>query len=170
MKDNFQRCLRCVLKHEGGFSNNPLDPGGITNLGVTIKSWSRWLGRQATEDEMRKLTPDIVAPMYKAMFWDFIAGDNLPLGVDYVVFDFSVNSGPKRAARFLQSLVNVEVDEHIGKNTLAAVTTKDAKDLIKSFSEARQKYLTGLSTFDTFGKGWTRRVSEVNDKALTMVT
>ena len=65
MKENFQTCLEHVLKSEGGFSNHPSDPGGVTNLGVTKKVWEEWTGKPATEQDMRNLTHDDVAPLYQ---------------------------------------------------------------------------------------------------------
>ena len=90
---NFDKCLKFVLQFEGGFVNNPKDPGGPTNLGVTQATLSNFLGRQATIAEVRALTPAKVAPIYRLKFWDHINGDDLPVGVDLAVFDFGVHSG-----------------------------------------------------------------------------
>ena len=68
MKENFEIALQALLKHEGGFVNDPRDPGGMTNLGVTKKVWEAFVGREVTEDEMRKLTPETVAPLYKQRY------------------------------------------------------------------------------------------------------
>jgi lysozyme family protein len=63
MKKNFDHCLELLLSHEGGFVNHPKDPGGMTNLGVTRATYEQFVGRHVTEDEMRALTPEIVAPL-----------------------------------------------------------------------------------------------------------
>lgn len=160
MKENFAEALQRVLKHEGGFVNHPADPGGMTNLGVTKRVWEEWIGHPATEQTMRSLTPARVAPLYKRKYWDKIRGDDLPDGVDYVVFDAAVNSGPGRAAKWLQACVGVEVDGEIGPKTLAAVAAFKG-DLVDDYSKRRLSFLMDLPHWATFGKGWSRRVAEV---------
>jgi lysozyme family protein len=168
VKKNFIDALAHVLKHEGGYVNHPKDPGGMTNLGVTKAVWEEWIGRESNEKEMRSLTPAIVAPMYKKKYWDKIKGDELPDGVDYAVFDFAVNSGPGRAAKFLQELVGVNADGAIGPMTLTAVNKKDPKELVTDYNAKRQAFLESLPTFATFGKGWSTRVAGVNTEAIAM--
>jgi lysozyme family protein len=160
MKENFAEALQRVLKHEGGFVNHPADPGGMTNLGVTKKVWEEWVGYEVDEKAMRALTPAQVAPLYKAKYWDKIRGDDLPDGVDYAVFDAAVNSGPGRAAKWLQACVGVEVDGEIGPKTLAAVAAFKG-DLVDDYSKRRLSFLMDLPHWATFGKGWSRRVAEV---------
>lgn len=161
MKDNFERCLRAVLMHEGGFVNHPRDPGGMTNLGVTKKVWEEWLKREVSEAEMRSLTPQGVAPMYKARYWDATRCDDLPVGLDYLVFDTAVNSGVGRATRFLQTCANVAVDGVIGPRTISAINIAPPERLIADYSRLRMEFLTGLPTWDAFGKGWSRRLVDV---------
>lgn len=169
MKDNFEQCLALVLKHEGGYVNNPKDPGGMTNLGVTKKVWEEYVGHPVDETAMRALGPSDVGPLYKKNYWDKIKGDDLPNGVDYACFDLSVNSGVSRAAKILQQAVGVNADGAIGPATLAAVASQNPRDLATEICERRQKFLEGLPTFATFGKGWTRRVQEVEKVAFEMV-
>jgi lysozyme family protein len=168
MKDNFDAALKAILHHEGGFVNHPKDPGGMTNLGVTKKVWEEWVGHEVDEKTMRGLTPEIVGPMYKVKYWDKIKGDDLPSGVDYVVFDAAVNSGPGRAAKWLQACVGVEPDGGIGPKTLAAVNAFDASQLVEDYAKRRLSFLMDLQTWDTFGKGWGRRVAEVQKTGLDM--
>ena len=165
MKENFHSALAHVLKSEGGFVNHPKDPGGMTNLGCTKNTWEEYVGHPVSESDMRDLTPELVAPLYKRKYWDKIAGDDLPSGVDYAVFDAAINSGPGRAAKWLQETVGVTADGSIGKGTLAAVHTMDVQDLIAKYNDRRLQFLEGLPTFATFGKGWSRRVSEVQSAA-----
>jgi lysozyme family protein len=168
MKENFEAALKAILHHEGGFVNHPKDPGGMTNLGVTKKVWEEWVGHEVDEKTMRGLTPEIVGPMYKVKYWDKIKGDDLPSGVDYVVFDAAVNSGPGRAAKWLQACVGVEPDGGIGPKTLAAVNAFDASQLVEDYAKRRLSFLMDLQTWDTFGKGWGRRVAEVQKTGLDM--
>lgn len=162
----FEEALEHVLKHEGGFVNHKLDKGGITNLGVTIAVWEEWIGRESSEDEMRNLKPEDVAPLYKKMYWDRVKGDDLPSGVNYCVFDASVNSGTGRAAKWLQEAVGAVPDGAIGAKTLAKVAAHDADSLVNAYCDVRLNFLKSLKTFDTFGKGWSRRVEGVRQTAL----
>jgi len=168
MKENFHPALAHVLISEGGYVHHPSDPGGRTCLGVTQAVWEEWIGRPSNEKEMRSLTPEMVAPLYRRKYWDKIQGDNLPDGVDYAVFDMAVNSGPGRAAKFLQEVVGVKADGAIGPQTLTAVNKKDPEELIKAYNAKRQAFLESLPTFATFGKGWSTRVAGVNTEALAM--
>ena len=167
MKENFDAALAAVLHHEGGFVNHPKDPGGMTNLGVTKRVWEEWVGHDVDEQAMRALTPEIVGPMYKVKYWDKIKGDDLPDGVDYIVFDAAVNSGPGRAAKWLQAAVGASVDGAIGAGTLKAVADFPASDLIHAYQSKRLEFLQNLPTWETFGKGWGRRVAEVSSTAQT---
>lgn len=169
MENNFEQCLAFVLKHEGGYVNNPRDPGGRTNLGVTQKVWEEWVGHPVDEAAMRALGPQDVAPLYKKNYWDKIKGDQLPAGVDYACFDFAVNSGVGRAAKTLQKAVGVSADGAIGPATMDAVEKANHRDLATEICDLRLKFLQGLPTFPTFGKGWTRRVEEVEKIAFNMV-
>jgi lysozyme family protein len=169
MKENFDSCLDMLLAHEGGFVNHPKDPGGMTNLGVTKKVYEEFTGREVDEAEMRALTRDDVAPLYKANYWDRVKGDELPSGVDWCMFDWAVNSGTGRAAKAIQTIIGTTADGAIGPQTLRHVNLHDAEDLIRQLHDMRQKFYESLSTFDTFGKGWTRRNNETLEQALEMV-
>ena len=168
MIGNFPHAFSAVLVHEGGYVNNPKDPGGVTNLGCTKTTWEEYCGHPVDERTIRSLTPLDVAPLYKRKYWDKVKGDDLPAGVDYVVFDAAINSGPGRAAKWLQACVNAYADGIIGDKTLQAVRNKDAKELINDYCAYRLAYLKMLQTWPTFGKGWERRVKEVNATALLM--
>jgi lysozyme family protein len=168
MNENWDECFAMVIKSEGGFVNNPKDPGGMTNLGVTRSAWQGYLNRDVTETEMRALTPDAVKPFYKALYWDRIKGDSLPDGVDYAAYDLAVNSGPHKAAQYLQKIAGVTVDGMIGPKSLEAIQSCDAKETADAICDMRLDFLKGLSTFSTFGKGWSRRVAEVKAKAISM--
>jgi lysozyme family protein len=168
MNQNLIPSMVALLKHEGGFVNHRLDPGGMTNLGVTQRVWEEWVGHPVSEKEMRALTPAIVAPMYKKKYWDKVAGDALPSGVDLAVFDFAVNSGPGRAAKTLQKVLGAVEDGAIGPNTLGKVLSVDSSKLVADYNTARLAFLMALPTWDTFGKGWGRRVAEVTTEATNM--
>ena len=161
MKANFDLFLSEVLKHEGGYVDHPKDPGGATNLGITIGTLSGWLGRPATKEEVRALTVKDVAPIYKRNYWDKVRGDDLPSGVDTSTADFAVNSGVSRSAMYLQEVVGVAPDGKIGPLTIAATKRLSAAKIVNDLCDKRLYFLRRLSTFQTFGKGWTTRVAGV---------
>ena len=163
----FDEALEHLLKHEGGWVNHPSDPGGETHMGVTKRVWEEWVGHPVKT--MKTLTPSDVAPLYKRKYWDRIKGDDLPSGVAYCVFDAAVNSGTGRAAKWLQEAAGAVPDGAIGPKTLDMVYEANPADLINRMCDIRQSFLEGLKTFETFGKGWTRRVSEVRKIALESI-
>ena len=169
MKENWDKSFAMVIKSEGGFVNNPKDPGGMTNLGVTRANWQAYLNRDVTESEMRALTPDTVKPFYKTMYWDKIKGDQLPSGVDYAAYDLAVNSGTGKAAKFLQEIAGVAADGVIGPKSLEAINACNPEQTVEALCDMRMDFLKRLSTFGTFGKGWSTRVAGVKDAATSMV-
>lgn len=169
MQSNWDNSFKLMLKSEGGFVNHPSDPGGMTNLGVTKATWENWVGRESDEAEMRGLTPEKVEPLYKKKYFDAVRGDELPMGLDYLMFDFAVNAGAGRAIKTLQTAVGVTPDGGFGPMTMAAVQAVDPNDLIERFSQAKEDFYRSLTTFATFGKGWLNRVADVKVKASAML-
>lgn len=168
MKDNFEKCFQLVLVHEGKYVNDPRDPGGRTNLGVTQRAWEAWVGHPVNEEFMRTLTADKARPFYKSQYWDKIRGDDLPAGIDYVVYDFAVNSGVNRAAKYLQQIAGVTADGAIGIKSLAAISACNPAETVDAVCDMRMNFLKRLPNFENFGKGWRSRVAEVKEKALSM--
>ena len=171
MIENFPRSLELVLKSEGGFVNHPSDPGGMTNLGVTKKAWQLYVGwrREIDEAEMRGLTPEIVAPFYKTRYWDACKCDQLPLGIDYAVFDFAVNAGVSRASKTMQTALGTAADGIVGPATIGVAVNADPDEFLEKFSAAKEQFYRNLPTFEHFGKGWLRRVAEVKNAAECMI-
>ncbi len=166
MTDRFDVCLPRILTHEAGYVNHPRDPGGPTNLGVTQATLSHWLGHPASIADVQALTPAAVSPIYRANYWRAASCDQLPPGVDYVVFDAAVLSGIRRAVTTLQEAAGSAADGHFGTQTLAAVASVAATDLVRRFCTEREIFFRGLGTFATFGRGWINRLNEVRDQAL----
>lgn len=175
MKHNFEQSLAWLLKHEGGFVDHPEDPGGMTNKGITAKTYERWLSEvvdneaEVTEEVMRNIPDNHVKQIYREEYWLKISGDNLPSGLDHAIFDWAVNSGPGRSARAIQKIVNVKADGDIGPMTLAAIREFDAASLIDDLYYRRQAFYERLKTFETFGAGWTRRNDETREQAHSLV-
>ena len=167
MSRKFDRALPHILRHEGGFVNHPRDPGGATNFGITQNTYNNWLRSQGHQQRsVRHITQEEVASIYKEGFWDTVRGDFLPDGVAYCVFDASVNSGPGRAIRWLQTVVGARVDGVIGPETLGMVREMNSQALINTYCNNRLAFMRRLPHWDAFGRGWSRRVSEVRSQAL----
>jgi len=173
MKENFDASFARIIKSEGGYVNDPADRGGETNLGVTIGAWGAYLGRAIQPGEMAKLTQETVKPFYRAMYWDKVKGDDLPLAVDYSVFDFAVNAGVSRAAKFLQRAVGAVDDGVIGSGTLGRVAKTNTSKLLENFADQKQRFYQGLATNNPsqqkFLKGWLARVNHVKSAADSML-
>ena len=175
MANNFHQCLEWLLEHEGGFVNHPDDPGGMTNKGITAATYSQWLSEvmdhdgEITEDLMREIPDNHVEAIYRQEYWNKISGDDLPSGLDWSLFDWSVNSGTGRAARAIQRIIQVTADGSIGPMTMAAIRKHDAATLIDDIHSRRQAFYERLSTFKTFGAGWTRRNDETREQAHSLV-
>jgi len=167
MQNNFKNCLELVLKSEGGWVNNPKDPGGETNLGVTKKVWEEWVGHEVKT--MQGLTPEDVAPMYQAKFWMSCYANQLPVGIDYMAFDMAVNGGPGRSVKLLQECLGCVPDGTIGPRTMQLIDQKKPEDIVEAFSQRKIDFYKSLATFATFGKGWLKRVEDVKQNALKMI-
>lgn len=173
MKDNFDAAFDLVMKSEGGYVWDKDDAGGETNLGVTAGAWSAYIGRPIELGEMKALTKNTVKPFYKEMYWDKVKGDDLPAGVDYAVFDFAVNAGVSRAAKFLQRSVGAVDDGVVGGGTLGKVAVTNKQRLLDAFADQKQRFYTGLvarnSSQQKFLKGWLTRVDQVQSTSKSML-
>lgn len=170
MKSNYARCLDIVLAYEGGFANHPDDPGGATMRGVTQRTYDAWrIGAGLATQSVRQIEEPELHAIYRDGYWNVVRGDDLPAGVDLAVFDYAVNSGPARAAKELQRVVLATMDGKIGPATLAAVRARQPAEIIRPLCAGRLAFLEGLTTWATFGRGWKRRVVDVEASALAMV-
>ena len=171
MADTFEVAIKEVLKHEGGFVNHPSDPGGMTNLGVTKRVYEKWMGREVSEQEMRDLSEDTAVKIYKKNYWDrnrcdMVEHASSP-GVAYFVLDFAINAG-RQGAKCLQKSIGANPDGAIGPKTIAILKDQNPKYVLEKMHELRQSFYESLKTFETFGKGWTRRNDEALEKAKKM--
>lgn len=166
MQGNFKECLDLVLKSEGGWVNNPKDPGGETNLGVTKAVWEEWVGHPV--ESLKNLTKDQVAPLYEQRYWRPCYGEVLPRGLDFVVFSMGVNAGPGRSVKLLQSAIGCLPDGVIGSRTRGVILGSNIATLIAKFSEARREYYRTLNK-PMFINGWLNRCDKEEKEALQMI-
>jgi lysozyme family protein len=160
--DSFDRCVAFTLRYEGGFTNNPNDPGnwtggaigrGIlrgTNFGISAASYPNL--------DIANLTQDLAAAIYRQDYWGAIQGDALPGPVALAAFDAAVNAGPKRSVIWLQQAAGAAADGVLGPGTLAALQAGDAAALAREAVVRRLNFSTGLPAWANFGLGWSRRL------------
>jgi lysozyme family protein len=154
---NFDQAFDILLKHEGGFSDHPADPGGKTRFGIT-EAVAREVGYRG---DMRELPLDLAKRIYKDRYWDAVRAEELPEAIRYAVFDAAVNSGPRQAIRWLQRAVGVKDDGIIGPKTLAAVRAADPEQLVRRMLAQRLRFMTELPNWPAFGRGWARRIADL---------
>jgi len=170
MKQNFTYALSLVLKHEGDFVNHSRDPGGPTMKGITLRTFRQHFGTKKTITDLKNITQEQLEIVYKDGYWDKCKCDDLPAGVDYAVFDAAVNSGPGRAARWLQAAVGIVPDGEIGAMTLERVSRYDPIIVINTLCSNRLRFLKSLTTYKVFGRGWSHRVEDVRGRALALAS
>ena len=176
MKDNFESSLALVLKSEGGFTSDTHDNGnklpdgraGSTNLGVTQANWEAFVGHPVTWDNMKALKAETVAPFYKRKYWDMAKCDDLPNGLDYLVFDFGVNAGVGRSIKTLQTAIGVTADGSLGPLSLSAINNLEPKLLIERFTDAKEKFYKSLNN-PKYERGWLARVAQTEKSAISMI-
>ncbi len=151
--DDFSRALEVVLRVEGGYSDDPRDSGGKTNFGITEKV-ARAFGYTG---EMRNLTKQTAAEIYKQGYWLNCKCDQLPYPLSLYVFDCAVNQGSDAAKKLLQAALNVKQDGLIGSVTLAAAR-KSGSETAALFMAGRALRYTGTRGFDVYGRGWLKRL------------
>jgi lysozyme family protein len=171
MQENFAKALARILVYEGGKVNDPHDPGGKTNQGITARTYNAWLRSQGkTPMDVYNIPDASRDAIYKSEYWDRISGDELPTGLDLVVFDAAVNSGPAQATKWLQAcLYGIQVDGVLGAKTLDAIAGCKGDgaidDLIASVCSHRLATLQRLSTWPRYGVGWHARIANVQKTA-----
>lgn len=166
----FSAAYERVRVYEGGNVDSSHDPGGRTSRGVTQRVYDAWrTGNGQKTRDVYTATDTEIKTIYRRQYWDAIRGDDLPAGVDLVVFDGAVNSGPKQSIKWLQAALGLAADGVLGAVTLAAaVDANDKAALIAKIGERRMAFLHHLSTFARFGKGWSARVANVTKAGMDM--
>ena len=167
MKENFEKALARVLVYEGGYSNNPKDPGGATMKGITQGTYNSWRARHGQGGApVKDISQADVDAIYKADFWDRMDCDEMPSGVDFCLFDAAVNSGVGGATKWAEGVCNLDPDGDFGPKIKAAILADDPEDFIKDFCSRRLGTLKRLPMWGTFGRGWAARVTNVQKIAL----
>lgn len=173
--DRFDAALIHVLEMEGGYTDDPHDPGGPTNFGITLADYARAVGEPLTaasrlrlRDELKRIPHDLVRKIYRTRYWDASHADRFAPGLALMHFDAAVNHGLTGAAELLQGALGVDVDGEIGPITLAAAEAGEPSSVLDRYAAARRTRYRGLPHFWRFGRGWLRRVDLTLDRARTI--
>jgi len=170
--ENYPALFDRALGHEGGYTNDPRDPGNWTGGKVGVgKLLGTKFGIAANtfpDLDIKNLTAEHARKIYKDLYWDKVKGDELPAGIDWAVFDYAINSGPFRAIVGLQRALGVADDGKLGPVTLEAIRKANPRRVVNALCDERLKLMKSLRHWPTYKKGWTRRVSEVRAAALSM--
>lgn len=171
MRETFEKMIAWVHADEGEYSNDPKDPGGPTRLGITYKDLARYRGipEKSAWSKVRGMKEDEVKAIYRKFYWDPLSCDDLPIGVDYFLFDSGLLSGIGTAAKWLQRSVGATPDGEIGPKTLAALDGKAPAVLLGDLVTRRRASLKSLSLWRTYGKGWTNRVNKSRTRAVKLI-
>ncbi len=168
MRQNFDECLALTLRAEGGFSDHADDPGGATNMGITRATLSGVRGHAVSKADVRALSREEAVEIYRNIYWSQVRGDELPMGVDAVVFDQAVNSGAKSAVRALQGVLGFKQDGVMTRGCVRSAQAADHAALVRDLCAARMNFLRRLSTWLVFRRGWTARMETLEQAALAM--
>jgi lysozyme family protein len=166
---DYDACLSRVLAHEGGYTNDPRDPGGPTNWGITLADAHLHWKPTATAADVKAMPVSVAKDIYRAKYWNALRCDDLPAGVDDTVFDYGVNSGIGRAGKVLRRVLGLPDDDwHVTSVVMIPLSRRDPAAVIKAINDERLKFLQHLSTWDHFGTGWAKRVAEVRAYSLAL--
>lgn len=163
----FDSIVPITIREEGGFANNPNDPGGATNMGITRATLSRWRKCACSAQDVRELQRPEAEAIYEAWYWNTINGDKLPLSVALLVFDHGVIAGEVTSAKLLQGVVVVQQDGHIGPVTLAAVDRLGARDVTTRLVAWQSNDFRKKADFHLFGHEWLARLTRMETIAMT---
>ena len=168
---NFDTIMDHVFESEGGYVDHPSDPGGPTNMGITIHTMKALqmdldMDGDIDRDDVRLVTRPIAESIYKSMYWKPVKADLLPSGLDLVLVDAAINSGPRASVRWLQRALGVKADGALGPVTLGAVrASQSLSELIKDTIQERLNSVRSFRNYDVFGRGWENRIASTLHRA-----
>jgi len=155
----FDRAFRVVIGHEGGYVSDPRDPGGETKFGISKRAYPA--------EDIPNLTLERAKELYYRDYWSRVRGDDLPYPVALCLFDYAVNSGVETAVRTAQKVLGLKTDGILGPITFSAIYAQEPRAFVSALQAERLLHLSQLTSFPTFGRGWTRRIVSTAIEAFT---
>ena len=150
---NFDQAFERLIGHEGGYSNDPVDPGGETKYGISKRAYPG--------EDIKGMTLDRAKAIYLRDYWGPAGCDAVPDGIKFDLFDMAVNSGVNRAVRTLQQAVGETVDGILGPRTLQAAASMPAGRLVARFNGWRLDFMNNNpKLWASFGRGWAQRIAD----------
>lgn len=165
---NFPTCLAFVLAQEGGWSDDPSDPGGATQKGITLRTLQSFR-HGATVEDLKNISDALVSMIYRRQYWAIMGCDNLPGGVDLMVFNFGTNAGPARSVMYLQVIAGVKQDGRDGAMTEAAIGKTPPTTVITKLAGLQRAHYRADPGFERFGDGWLAREDRAVAAAIQLI-
>jgi len=170
MEANFPAIMEHVFQVEGGYVNNPSDPGGATNMGITIhtlRNLEMDLDNDGDidRDDVILVSKEVATDIYRVRYWEPVEGPEMPSGLDLVLMDGGVNSGPRTSVRWVQRALGVVADGILGPQTMGAIRNANKEKLIANSLNERRRSVRSFRNYDVFGKGWENRINAVEHRA-----
>jgi lysozyme family protein len=148
----FDETFDRLIAHEGGYTPGEGDPGGETAFGISKRSYP--------SVNIKMLTREQAKGIYFRDYWQRASADQYDSAIGFQLFDAAVNSGIENAVRFLQRAANVADDGYVGPRTIAAIRAMTVTDVLARFNAERLEFMTKLSVWDRFSRGWARRIAQ----------
>jgi lysozyme family protein len=163
MKEDYSKAMRVILTYEGGKDDDPVDPGGRTNQGIIQRVYTAWRMKKGLPNRDVFLMEDSERDeIYRQNYANQVRFDELPPGVDVVMLDGAVNSGPSQSIKWAQRALGLYADGVLGPVTMQRIENHpDHDELIDAILERRRLFLKALKTYYRFGKGWMARVNNL---------
>jgi lysozyme family protein len=168
MISTYPQAIAKVFNSEGGYTNNPKDPGGPTNWGITLHDARTYWKSDATAEDVKRMPKSVAETIYQLHYANPIFYNSLPAGVDYSVLDYAVNSGVERAVKTLQSILGVTEDGVLGPVTLQAALAADPTQTINKIWDDRLQFDEKIKSWPIFGRGWSSRIRQGRKLALSL--
>jgi uncharacterized protein (TIGR02594 family) len=171
----FEAAIAHVLEMEGGYTDDPYDPGGPTNKGILLRELAEWQGvsldafnTARLKGELRMISDETVRAIYQARYWRPAGCEALPPALAFIHFDAAVNQGVGTAIRMLQHAVGADADGEIGPLTRAAIMQTPVTKAIANYADIRRRRYRALKHFWRFGRGWLKRVDTTLTRAMAL--
>lgn len=169
MKHNFVQSLTMVLAHEGGWSDHPSD-GETKMRGISLRMFQRYYGSDKNKNDLHNIDDIKINRIYREAYWDQCLCDDLPNGIDYVVFDTAIHSGPQKAIEWLQKAAKITQNGIITKETINMIVDMDIEILINRMIYERLTAIMRLPGWAMLKHKWMKRIQSVRRDALEMIS